>query len=62
MQLLAKNVRSEAKVFGLYNLSGSLGLLSLRNAGSDLVEGGTHIFLVISLVELIGSILSVRCG
>ena len=58
--LLAKNVRSEAKgtVFGLYNLSGGLGLLSFGIAGPHLVEGVKDIFLIASLLGFLGSMVS----
>lgn len=60
--LLARNVRSSAKgtVFGVYHLSGAVGLLFFGITGALLVNssGGKGIFLLSSLVALTGGLVS----
>lgn len=60
--LLARNVRSSAKgtTFGVYHLSGALGLLFFGITGALMVnsEGGKGIFLCSSLMGLLGGAVS----
>lgn len=60
--LIARNVRSSAKgtVFGAYHLSGAVGLLFFGIVGALMVNssGGKQIFLFVSLMGLLGAIVS----